>query len=117
MWDKMKEWLCSCQGVLTSDHTWQAYNTNPDRITAVAGADAAAQLPIRNRELATFLSIVVKACNIQHYNVIVRHSTSLTWIYNKLREDYDIQQKGIQFFTLFDLQYQRASRCSMTGTV
>ncbi len=86
--------------------TWEAYDTNPDRIAAVLGGDAAAQLPIRRRELATFLSIVGKACDIQHYNVIVRHSTSLEWIYNKLREDYDIQQKGIHFFNLFDLKYQ-----------
>jgi hypothetical protein len=87
-------------------NTWEAYDTNPDRIAAVLGGDAAAQLPIRRRELATFLSIVGKACDIQHYNVIVRHSTSLEWIYNKLREDYDIQQKGIHFFNLFDLKYQ-----------
>jgi hypothetical protein len=87
-------------------HTWEAYETNPQRIAAVAGADAAAQLAIRRRELSTFLSIVGKACDIQHYNVIIRHSTSLEWIYSKLREDYDIQQKGIHFFNLFELKYE-----------
>jgi hypothetical protein len=88
-------------------HTWEPYDTNQNRIRAVAGTDAAAQLPVRRRELSTFLSIVGKACNLQHYNVIIRHSTSVDWIYNKLREDYDIQQKGIHFFNLFELSYQQ----------
>ncbi len=101
----MKHWNRS--GFIAATlYTWEAYNTNPKRIAAVAGNDAAAQLPVRRRELATFLSIVDKACNIQHNNVIVRHSTSLEWVYNKLREDYDIQQKEIHFFNLFDLKYQ-----------
>jgi len=85
--------------------TWQPRDTNPDRIAEVQGGDGAAQLPIRRRELSAFLSVVAKACNIQHYNLITRHSTSLEWIYTKLREDYDIQQKGIHFFNLLDVKY------------
>jgi len=87
-------------------NTWVALDENPDRITEVLGGDAAAQLPIRRRELGAFLSVVAKACDIQHYNVITRHSTSLEWIFKKLREDYNIQQKGIHFFNLLDLKYQ-----------
>jgi hypothetical protein len=86
-------------------HTWQPGDENPDRITEVQGGDAAAQLAVRRRELLAFLSIVAKSCHIQHYNVIMRHSTSLTWIFQRLREDYDIQQKGIHFFNLLDLKY------------
>ena len=33
--------------------------------------------------------------------------TSLIWIYTKLREDYNIQQKGIHFFNLLDLQFKQ----------
>jgi len=86
-------------------HTWQPGDENPDRITEVQGGDAAAQLVVRRRELLAFLSIVAKSCHIQHYNVIMRHSTSLTWIFQRLREDYDIQQKGIHFFNLLELKY------------
>ena len=79
---------------------WEAFETNPDRIARIARGEEEDQLPARRRQLRTFLSIVAKACDINHYNVITRHSTSLQWIYAKLREDYDIQQKGIHFFNL-----------------
>ncbi len=84
---------------------WGPGDDNPDRIPEVRGGDAEAQLPVRRRELCAFLSIVAKSCHMQHYNVIMRHSTSLTWIFQRLREDYDIQQKGIHFFNLLDLKY------------
>lgn len=84
---------------------WAAFDTNPDRIARHRGEDAAAQLPLRRRQLRTFLSIIAKSCNIHHYNVVTRHSTSLAWIYTKLREDYDIQQKGIHFFNLLELKF------------
>ena len=73
------------------DSTWQAYDANADRIATPQGEDAAADLSNRRVQLRTFLSIVAKACDINHYNVVTRHSTSLQWIYDKLREDYDIQ--------------------------
>jgi len=85
---------------------WEALDVNPDRITEVRGEDAAAQLPVRRRELSAFLSIVAKSCDLQHYNLVTRHSTSLEWIFKRLREDYDIQQKGIHFFNILDLKYQ-----------
>ena len=88
---------------------WEAGDTNPNYITVPAGKDAAAILPTRRIELKTFLSIIAKSCSINHYNVVMRHSTSLQSIYNKLREDYDIQNKGIHFFRLLDMQYQPGS--------
>ena len=86
--------------------TWEAMEANPNRIARIARGEDENQLPVRRRQLRTFLSIVAKACDINHYNVITRHSTSLQWIYAKLREDYDIQQKGIHFFNLLDLHYK-----------
>ena len=59
----------------------------------------------RQRDLRTVLSIVGKCVSQGHYNSVVRHSTSLQWIYNTLRCDYDIQQKGIHFFNILDLKY------------
>ena len=85
---------------------WEAYDVNADRITAPLAEDNLAALPTRRAQLRTFLSIVAKACDVNHYNVVTRHSTSLQWIYDKLREDYDIQQKGIHFFNLLDLHYK-----------
>ena len=85
---------------------WEAYDVNADRITAPLAEDNLAALPTRRAQLRTFMSIVAKACDVNHYNVVTRHSTSLQWIYDKLREDYDIQQKGIHFFNLLDLHYK-----------
>ena len=86
--------------------TWEAYDTNVNRIIAAAGKGNAQHLPLRRRQLRTFLSIIAKSCDIHHYNIVIRHSTSLQWIYAKLREDYDIQQKGIHFFNLLDLKFE-----------
>ena len=47
--------------------------------------------------LRTLLSIVGKCVSEGHYNSVVRHSTSLTWIYDMIRSDYDIQSNGINF--------------------
>ena len=103
----------------------QAYDTNVNRIIAadngqhlplrrrqlrtflsIIAADNGQHLPLRRRQLRTFLSIIAKSCDIHHYNIVTRHSTSLQWIYAKLREDYDIQQKGIHFFNLLDLKFE-----------
>ena len=86
--------------------TWLAADADHRYITQPVAPDAAADLPVRRTELRTFLSIIAKSCDIHHYNVVMRHSTSLQSIYDKLREDYDIQNKGIHFFHLLDLQYQ-----------
>ena len=85
---------------------WLPFDTNANRIIQPQGEDENNHLPLPRRQLRTFLSIIAKSCYINHYNIITRHSTSLQWIYTKLREDYDIQQKGIHFFNLLDLQFQ-----------
>ena len=56
---------------------WEAYDASADCIATPAGDDAAVDLPTRRAQLRTFLSIVAKACDINHYNVVTRHSTSL----------------------------------------
>ena len=48
--------------------------------------------------LRTVLSIIGKCVSEGHYTSVIRHSTSLSWIYNMLRSDYDIQSKGAHFF-------------------
>ena len=100
---------------------WGSFETNNARIVALVPADrvvaggnitaeqAAEQnrerLVKRQRDLRTVLSIVGKCVSTGHYNSVVRHSTSLQWIYDTLRCDYDIQQKGIHFFNILDLKY------------
>ena len=95
----------------------ESHENNPDRLTAVKGEDEAsagrtvaiygAKLKVRHRQLRTVLS-VVGSVSIGHYDAVKRISTSLRWIYDMLRRDYDIQKKGIHFFNLLDLNYDPA---------
>ena len=57
--------------------------------------------------LRTVLAIVGKCVSQGHYNTVVRHSTSLNWIYDTLKADYDIQAKGIHFFNILDVKYDQ----------
>jgi len=95
--------------------SWESQENNEDRLTEVKGEDANqpgrttakdnANLKKRQRDLRTVLSIVGKCVSQGHYDAVVRHSTSMQWIFNMLRCDYDIQQKGIHFFNILDLKY------------
>ena len=84
---------------------WTAAEENPQRIIAHAGVDAAADLPKRRRQLFVVLTIIARSCQEADYNVVMNHSTSLSWIINKLREDHDIQRKGVHFLDFLDLKY------------
>ena len=103
--------------------TWESLETNKDRIAALKAedilqADATANRSEREAEAAnsdflknirknlrTTLSIIGKCVSQGHYNSVIRHSTSLEWIFNMLRSDYDIQQKGIHFFNILEVKY------------
>ena len=106
---------------------WSSYEENPDRIRALKDRDVVTEnndatagriithdqaiaesddkLDNIRTSLRTVLSIVGKCVSEGHYNSVVRHSTSLTWIYNMLRSDYDIQSKGAHFFNILDAKY------------
>ena len=94
---------------------WQAQESNPDRILGLKGEDLTrparstetdtAKLKERVRDLRTVLSIVGKCVSQGHYEVVVRHSTSMQSIFDNLRCDYDIQQKGIHFLNILDARY------------
>ena len=99
--------------------TWLSQEANPLRIRALHAQDPdrpqqeaanredilADLLAKQRRKLKTFLGQVAKCTSHNMYATIVRHATSLQWIYNKIRQDYDIQQKGIHFLNIIDLKY------------
>ena len=101
---------------------WESYETNPNRIPALkneavaeagATAEEIAEVQTQNEEklkairksLRTALSIVGKCVSQGHYNSVIRHSTSLQWIYDTLKCDYNIESKGIHFFNILDVKY------------
>jgi len=63
----------------------------------------------RRRQLDIFLSQVATCVSINHYNTVVRHATSLEWVFNKVREDYGIVQKGINFMNLRRITYDAST--------
>ena len=107
--------------------SWQSAEENPDRIHAlkeedevqanadnrngrVITADQALEMNDTKLEnirtnLRTVLSIVGKCVSEGHYNSVVRHATSLEWIYEMLKSDYDIQSKGVHFFNILEAKY------------
>ena len=95
--------------------TWVSSEELPDRIgqaaapTPTAAVDTAQALVGRKRDLKLFLSLVAKTVSVNHYSTIMTHSISLEWIYNKIREDYDIQTKGIHLFNLLDVKYDSST--------
>ena len=97
--------------------TWQSLETYPNRIAnlhnddvRIANTEAARETKLRSvrTKLRTTLSIIGKCVSEGHYNTVIRHSTSLQWIYNTLRCDYNIQQKGIHFFNILDVSFDPA---------
>ena len=98
---------------------WTSQEANPLRIEAVRdgdpqmpGENAANRAAImtellakRRRELRTFIGLIAKVAAKNMYAAIVRHSTSMQWVYDRIREEYDIQTKGIHFLNIIDLQY------------
>ena len=69
-------------------------------------AAIAAKLRAVRTNLRTVLSIIGKCVSQGHYNPVIRHATSLPWIYETLRADYDIKQRGIHFFNVLDVNYE-----------
>ena len=107
--------------------SWLSHEENPDRILELktedqtvpnadrgegpvinnveADADNIEKLETIRINLRTVLSIVGKCVSEGHYNSVIKHSTSLQWIYDMLRSDYDIQSKGVHFFNILDVRY------------
>ena len=62
----------------------------------------------RQTYLELFLSLIAKVVSPNHYTTVMEHSTSLTWVFNMIREDYDIQTRGIHILNILDLKYDAA---------
>ena len=104
--------------------TWQSQEENPNRITELHNRDPerpaedvqnrddvlADLLNKRRRQLCTFIGQIAKSASRNMYAGIVCHATSLKWVYNKVREDYDIRTKGIHFLNIVDLEYNKETK-------
>ena len=94
---------------------WTAAEENSLRVILPQPPDTDTALPNVRRELRQFLTIIAKFVQQDYYNPIIRHSTSLQWIYDKIRQDFNIQQQGIHFFNVMDLKYDATEQTTPTG--
>ena len=94
---------------------WQPAENNENRIATPKGPDEEADLPKIRKDLRQFITLVAKYVHMDYYNPIIRHSTSLKWIYNKIREDYDIQQQGVHFLNILDLVWDPTGQTTPVG--
>ena len=94
---------------------WEAAETNENRLTYVVQPEKDTDLPKLRRELRQFITLVAKYVHNDYYNPIIRHSTSLEWIYKKIREDHDIQQQGIHFLNVLDLTWDPTGQTTPIG--
>ena len=97
---------------------WQSEEVNRHRILRLVdpGPDLdlqenataqqrAALLDKRRRQLDIFISQVASCVHPNHYNTVVRHATSLQWVFDRIKQDYGISQRGINFMNLRLVQY------------
>ena len=94
---------------------WQAAESFPDRLATATAPDKNEDLPKFRRELRQMLTIIAKLIHTDYYNPILRQSTSLQWIYTRLRQDYDIMQQGIHFLNLLDVKWDITASTTPTG--
>ena len=84
---------------------WLAAEDNPQRIIQAKDPDKEYELTKIRKELRQFISLIGKYVHNDYYNPIIKHSTSLSWIYKKIRQDYAIETKGVHFLNVIDLKW------------
>jgi hypothetical protein len=89
--------------------SWEPMAAHPEQILRPAGADTAEDLPLRRSELQTVLHLVAEAVDARHYAMVTRHSTSLQWIYDQLRDSYHLQPPGVTLLSVVGLRYEPSS--------
>ena len=96
-------------------HEWEPAENDENRIVEFKAPDTAATVNKSRRELRQFLSIIAKLIHPDYYNPIIRHSSSISWIYNRIRQDYDLQQQGIHFMNILDITWDSTAQTTPIG--
>ena len=95
--------------------SWEPAESYPDRIRTLVQTDPESNLTTIRKELRHLLMIIAKFIHEDYYQPIVRHSTSIDWIYKKIRQDYGIEQKGIHFLNILDVKYDPTGNVTPIG--
>jgi len=85
--------------------SWEAAENNRDRITTSVLPDTSSELKKRRRQLNNFITIIAGCCYKDQYMVIIEQATSLEWIWNELKNVYQITHVGKDFLNIVDIKY------------
>ena len=92
---------------------WEAGEGGEDRLKVAKQVgevnDTPAKLVVRNIDLRLFLSLVAKTVAKSRYPTLMQHCTSLQWVYDQIREDYDIQARGIHVLNILDFKFDKST--------
>ena len=93
--------------------SWEAGENGGERLTQARRVgevdDTPQKLVIRNMDLRLFLSLIAKTLPKSRYGTVMQHCTSLKWVYNQIRQDYDIQARGIHVLNILDLKFDKST--------
>ena len=95
--------------------SWEPAESYPERISSLNQTDTESNITTIRKELRQLLMIIAKFIHEDYYQPIVRHSTSIDWIYKKIRQDYGIEQKGIHFLNILDAKYDPTGNVTPIG--
>ena len=93
--------LFTARGVYS---TWVAAEIDDRRLLAPKGHDANADLPARRRLLNNFLTITAGCCYKDHYMTIIQQATSFEWIWQEIKNIYQITHRGKDFLNIVDIK-------------
>ena len=102
--------LFTARGVYS---TWVAAEIDDRRLLAPKGHDANADLPARRRLLNNFLTITAGCCYKDHYMTIIQQATSFEWIWQEIKNIYQITHRGKDFLNIVDIKWDAST---MTAT-
>lgn len=94
--------------------TWTAAENDEKRISQPQGEDTAADLSKRRRQLHNFLTITAGCCHKDHYMTILQQSTSFEWIWQEIRNIYQITHRGKDFLNIVDIKWDPTTMSATT---
>ena len=90
----------------------QCWQTDPDLPAEPTQAQRDSLRDKLRRQCKVFLSQVAKCVSHNHYLEIIPHTTSLTWVFNLIKRDYDLRVTGSDFLNLTGIKYESATMTS-----
>ena len=94
--------------------TWEASETSKHRILNAVLPDTELDLAKRRKQLNNFITITAGCCYKDHYMTVIEQSTSFEWIFNELKNIYQIVHVGKDFLNIVDIRFD-ASTMSATS--